>query len=125
MKTDIQARGFNLTKAIRAYTERRIFFAVSFAQHYVQHITVRLSDINGPRGGQDKRCQLVLKLNGAPSLVIEDTEDNLYAAIDRAVRRASQSVARNLGRKQDHKQNHRDRHLSMFSSGSMEIKPQT
>lgn len=60
MKTNIQARGFNLTKAIRGYTEHRLLFAVSFAQHYVQQITVRLSDINGPRGGNDKSCQLVL-----------------------------------------------------------------
>lgn len=108
MKTNIQARGFNLTDAIRDYTERRLSFAVSFAHHYIQQITVRLSDINGPRGGNDKRCQLVLKLNGTSTLIISDTESNLYAAIDRAIHRASQSVARHLGRKQDHRNHHAD-----------------
>jgi hypothetical protein len=43
---------------IRARTEglacaRRLAFALN---HIVSRIVVRLSDVNGPRGGVDKRC---------------------------------------------------------------------
>lgn len=48
---------------------------------------VGLAAINGPRGGVDKRCQIVLKLAGQNSIVIEDTEADLYFAIDRACER--------------------------------------
>jgi putative sigma-54 modulation protein len=99
MQTDIQSRGFTLTDAIQNYTVRRLRYAVSFASEYIQRVTVRLSDINGPRGGADKRCHLVVTLENMPSVVIEDTESDLYVAIDRATERASRSVARHLERK--------------------------
>lgn len=99
MHTIIQSRGFTMTKAIRDYTERRLRYAVSFAGGYIGRVTVRLSDINGPRGGEDKRCQLVLTLKGMPSVVIEDIESNLYTAIDRAAERAGRTIARLLDRK--------------------------
>lgn len=99
MQTIIQSRGFVLTDALYEYTQKRLAYAVSFARDYIQHITVRLSDINGPRGGEDKRCKLVLKMQGMPNVVIEDTESNLYTAIDRAVERASRTLARALKRK--------------------------
>lgn len=99
MQTIIQSKGFELTQALQDYTHKRLSYAVSFASEYIQRITVRLSDINGPRGGEDKRCKLVLKMQGMPSVVIEDTESNLYAAIDRAVERAGRTLARALKRK--------------------------
>ena len=35
---------------------------------------MRLSDINGPRGGADKRCHLQVVLAGLPDVVVEDIE---------------------------------------------------
>ena len=104
MKPNIQARGFILTESIRKYMELRLAYAVSFANDSIQRVTVHLSDINGPRGGDDKRCQLVFTLKGLPSVVIEDTESNLYVAIDRAVDRAGRTLARQLERKHEHRE---------------------
>ena len=59
---------------------------------------MRLSDINGPRGGEDKRCQLQVSLAGLPDVVVEDTEADLYFAIDRAADRVGRSVMRKLDR---------------------------
>ena len=106
MKTNIQAQGFALTESIRAYTELRLLYAVSFASQIIQRVTVRLSDINGPRGGNDKKCQLVFTLQGLPDVIIQDTESNLYVAIDRAVDRASRAVARVIDRQHDYRATH-------------------
>ncbi len=103
MQTHIQSRGFSLTEALRQYTLRRLKNAVSFANDHIRRVTILLSDINGPRGGEDKRCQLIVTMDKLPSVVIEDTEHDLYAAIDRATERASRSLARRLERKQSHR----------------------
>ena len=58
MKIEIQALNFSLTRAMRMYIERRLGFALSRGYRHVNRILVRLSDINGPRGGNDKRCHL-------------------------------------------------------------------
>lgn len=106
MRIDIQARGFDLTEGLREHTERRLHFALSWASYGVRTITVRLSDVNGPRGGNDKRCCIQVPFSGGQDVVIEDTEADLYVAIDRAADRTERSVARRLKRLREH---HRDR----------------
>ena len=98
MQIDIQARDFSLTKAILEYVERRMQYALLSRFPQIARIQVRLSDINGPRGGKDKCCHLQISLPRLPHVVIEDTEADLYVAIDRATERASRTVARRLSR---------------------------
>ena len=100
LRIDIQARNFLLTDGLRRYAERRLHFALSCCQDRLQRIVIRLSDINGPRGGADKRCLLRVVLNGLPDVVIEDIEANPYVAIDRAADRAGRTVVRKIDRQQ-------------------------
>ncbi|MEN8206414.1 MAG: HPF/RaiA family ribosome-associated protein [Pseudomonadota bacterium] len=99
MQINIQARNFSLTDALRSHTERRLGFALSARDDHIQRVIVRLSDINGPRGGADKCCHIQVALAHLPDVVIEDTEADLYAAIDRAAGRAGRTVGRRLVRK--------------------------
>ena len=102
MQLNIQARGFVLTDALRNYTEKRLKFAVARDDNVVMRAHIRLADINGPRGGVDKRCQVELALAGQSNIVIEDTQDDLYFAIDRACDRAMRTLNRRLERLRDH-----------------------
>ena len=104
MNIHIQARDFVLTTPLRDYVERRLHFALGWADDRLRQVSVRLSDENGPRGGKDKRCRLQITFSGAPSVVIDDTEVDLYVAIDRAADRAGRSVARRLERQRDYRQ---------------------
>ena len=101
MQIEIQARNFTLTNALRGYVKRRLVFALSTRDDHIQRVKVRLSDINGPRGGEDKRCHIQVVLPHLPDVVIEDTEEDLYAAIDRAVDRAGRTVGRRVTRQRD------------------------
>ena len=103
MHIDIQARGFTLTRGLREHAERRLRFAFGSARPEVVRISVRLSDDNGPRGGEDMRCRIHVGMAGAPAVVIEDTETDLYLAIDRAADRAGRTVARRLARRHEHR----------------------
>jgi len=98
MQIKIQASNFSLTRAMRTYIERRLGFALSTCYRHVNRILVRLSDINGPRGGNDKRCHLEVILPGQ-AVVVEDTEADLYDAINRASSRAGRTVMRQLRRR--------------------------
>jgi putative sigma-54 modulation protein len=96
MQIQIQARDFPLTEALIDYVERSINFALSSRFGQLKRIEVRLSDINGPRGGKDKRCQILIGLPRLRNIVIEDTQTDLYVAIDRAVERAGRTLNRRL-----------------------------
>ena len=100
MQVDIQAHKFSLTQALKHYVKGRLDHTLTFCGSHVQRIVIRLSDINGPRGGKDKCCLLQIKLAGLPDVIVKDTETDLYAAIDRAVDRATQAVVRKIGRQQ-------------------------
>ncbi|MCK5433373.1 MAG: HPF/RaiA family ribosome-associated protein, partial [Gammaproteobacteria bacterium] len=100
MIIDIQARNFSLTKALRSYAERRLNLALNSGKDHIHRVVIRLSDINGPRGGVDKKCHLQIQLTGLPDVVVEDTELDMYTSIDRACDRVSRTVVRKLGRQQ-------------------------
>jgi putative sigma-54 modulation protein len=98
MQLDIQTNGFSLTDSILEYTKLRMKFALHRNDKLIIRAQVRLADINGPRGGVDKRCQIDLSLAGQNDIVIEDIQTNLYFAIDRASDRCARTLNRRLER---------------------------
>jgi putative sigma-54 modulation protein len=98
MRIVIQASGFVLTEALRSYTEQRVATALGWAGERMRKLAVSLSDINGPRGGIDKRCKIQVQLGKGQEVVIEDTEADLYTAIDRAAGRADRALVRRIAR---------------------------
>ena len=96
MRVNIQASGFILTDSLKAYTEKRLVTALGWAGGHMRELHVSLSDINGPRGGRDKRCRILVQIAGGRSVVIEDTETDLYHAIDRAAERVDRAVVRRI-----------------------------
>ena len=112
MQIDIQARSFELTNALRGHIERRLAYALSTKSEYIQRVVVRLSDINGPRGGEDKCCFIQVILPQLTDVIIEDTEMDMYAAIDRATARAGRSVGRRLNRQRSNMRSNNRTHRS-------------
>ncbi len=100
MQIDIQSRHFSLTDSLRIHAEQRLHSALDCFSEYIQRVVMHLSDINGPRGGEDKCCHIQVMLAGLPDVVIEDIETDLYVAIGRATDRAGRTVARKIERQQ-------------------------
>jgi len=98
MQIDIRAIDSPLPSKLRAHLLQRLRFALWRFRDRVARISVRLSDLNGPRGGQDKMCRLRIKLRGPGEVLIEDREADLRTAIDRAADRAGRSLGRRLHR---------------------------
>jgi ribosome-associated translation inhibitor RaiA len=64
----------------------------------VHAVSVRLGDINGPRGGADKLCRIVVRLKNSPRIIIEELGDDIFQVIDKVADRVHQSVSRQVGR---------------------------
>jgi putative sigma-54 modulation protein len=98
MNVKIRCADFELTEAIRAHAERRLAFAVSRWSDQLSDIQVRLEDINGPRGGDDKICRIQMRLKGHGEHVVEAHDSDLYQAIGIASERAGRKLERALSR---------------------------
>ena len=98
MQIDLQAHDFLLTEGLRVHVEQRLRFALNRFQDRVARVAVRLSDVNGPRGGLDKHCHLQVRLRGLPDIVVRETQADLYVAVDRAAERTGRTLGRYLQR---------------------------
>jgi hypothetical protein len=68
---------------------------------------VYLGDVNGPRGGADKRCRIVVHLPPGGRAVVSGTATDPYAAVARTAQRSAHAVKRHLKRKRSFRQRHR------------------
>ena len=98
MTIDIRFRGLTSSESLRAYIARRIQLQLRRIGGALRAVVVRLSDVNGPRGGVDKRCQVMLVRPGQPPVTIEEVSVDAYAAADVAVERAAQAAGRGVAR---------------------------
>lgn len=103
MQLHIRARHLAVDPSIQDYISRKLAFSLDRFHQTLASLVIRLKDLNGPRGGQDKECQIIASLPGSRSLVVTDQDSNLYAAIDRAVDRFRGSLVKLLKRYQNSK----------------------
>ncbi len=96
MHLEFSAKGLKLTDTARGHVERRIRLALGRILVRVERVHVRLVDVNGPKGGVDKTCRIRVHLFGLPTVVVEQADADLHAAIDRAADRVGRTVARKL-----------------------------
>ena len=102
MSMYIQARGFPLTNALRESVTGSLF-DVFERHHQVETVDVRLEDINSrEHGGIDKRCQVVVKVAHAPSIVIRSTQADMYIAIRHCASRVKKALGRLADRQSSH-----------------------
>ena len=94
---NITIHGFTMTAAIRQHANKRLGFALDRLAGRVEHVSMTLTDVNGPRHGVDKSC--VIRIAGAgPEIVCGMVDSDLYRLIDRAADRAGRLVRREAER---------------------------
>ncbi len=79
---------------LRELAVRRVRFAMRRMTWLVPRASVQLSDINGPRGGVDKRCQVQFKTDRNGTVVITSIARDWRTALDRALTRATRVLLR-------------------------------
>ena len=96
----------------RDLAERRVRFVMRRLRDEVMHVQVRLTDVNGPRGGIDQRCQLSLATQGHGTLVVSATQSDPVAALNAALRRGANALVRQWQR-QRHQSRPATRHNAL------------
>lgn len=94
----LQMRGQHWTKALRRHSSRRLHFALSRFSPSISLVTVHILNIPSAPGGLDKTCRIVIRLAPKGRILVEDTQKDLYVAIDQATERAGRAVGRALDR---------------------------
>jgi putative sigma-54 modulation protein len=90
--------GMQLSRKLRRLVDRRVAFELSRFGRRVRSVTVSLEDLNGPRGGIDKRCAMQADLAPGGRVRVEKTDSEVRAAIGRTAARLAQAVVRVLER---------------------------
>ena len=99
MLCKFRSNGVALEQGLREHIERRLTFAMSRFGARVLKTVVHLADNNGPKGGVDKSCLIVVRLRGLGELVAELVDTDWLAVVDRATTRIGHNVSRELERK--------------------------
>ncbi|HRD94929.1 MAG: HPF/RaiA family ribosome-associated protein [Rubrivivax sp.] len=93
MQVLVKSRHPNATD-LRQQAERRVRFVLRRMVWMVPRAEVQMSDVNGPRGGADKRCQVELRTDGAGSVVVSSVANDWRTALDNALARAARFLLR-------------------------------
>ena len=91
--------GVELDDDAQAYIRRKLGMKLGKFATSIERISVRVTDMNGPRGGVDQVCNVKVVLSGLPSVVIERQHAALHAAIDDALRATERAVRRSVRRR--------------------------
>jgi hypothetical protein len=78
----------------------KVHFALRRLSNLVPRAKVQFSDVNGPRGGIDKRCQVELKTESVGTVVIASLARDWRTALDRSLSRATRVLTRTVQRGQ-------------------------
>jgi hypothetical protein len=62
MQLDIRRQGIEINDEAKARLERRLGFALGRLGKNVQRVWVHVANENGTRGGIDKRCRILVRL---------------------------------------------------------------
>jgi len=79
---------------LRDAAVRRVRFVMRRLTWLVPRATVQFTDVNGPRGGVDKRCQVALRTDGRGTVVVTAMARDWHSALDDALSRASRLLLR-------------------------------
>lgn len=96
MKIEVQSKRIKLSKRLKLFLLKRLEFAFNRFDDQIQKVKVRLDDVNGPKGGMDKYCQIHLRLDNHEDIVVKGRAQYVEAAIANTATRSVNTFTRRL-----------------------------
>jgi hypothetical protein len=98
MRMMIRDRGVKMTAEAQERIERSVRAALDRFERRIKTVTIGLTDLNGPRGGVDKRCRVEVALEPSRVVFVQEDGQDLVATVHAAADRVGFAVARTLQR---------------------------
>jgi len=95
----IRVLGANLGKEKRTEIRQKLNRKLGKFANAIERVSVRVKDINGPRGGIDQVCRIKVVLSNHPSVVFEAQDASLDVVIGNALTGTERAVRRSLQRR--------------------------
>mgnify|MGYP001818230079 FL=1 len=96
MNITIRAQHFELSDPIRSFVHDKLESALSRFGDDVLSVDVFCTDVNGPKGGPDKRVVLRIQLRRRHQVTVESLHHDLYIAISKCSGKARRVVRRKI-----------------------------
>lgn len=101
MRIQLRGRQIDWTEPLRRHAERRLHIAMSRFSRCISLVTVDIRHDAGASAGLQKVCRIAVNLLPKGRILVDDTQEDLYAAISRLADQAGRAVGRALERERD------------------------
>jgi len=96
MRLRMAARGIELSVDLADYVRRRAHFSLGRFAGRIRSLSIRLADVNGPRGGIDKLCDVRVDVGLRQPVIVCECQASIRSAVGFALERAERAVQRRL-----------------------------
>jgi ribosome-associated translation inhibitor RaiA len=101
MRVELRVRNTDLVDVLRGYIERRLGLSLDRFGDQVGRVRVKVSGLNGARGGTKKSCRMSADLKPFGRVAVHETDLDLHAAIDQAANRVGHLLGQRLEREKE------------------------
>lgn len=98
MLVKIYTQGLALSKKLQSHAEEKLRLELGAFTRKIRRVDVFLSDVNGPKGGEDMVCKVKISAFGTTPIVVQEKSVNIYEAISVCSHRVKRTVARKFDR---------------------------
>jgi ribosome-associated translation inhibitor RaiA len=101
MELVLRSTSVPLSEALRAHVDTCVADALDHVPLLAAHarVGVWVSDLNGPRGGVDKACAIVVHVPQAETVRVEERDADLSSAVARCAARLARALERTTQRR--------------------------
>ncbi len=103
MQLIIQSPNVELNAIAKQNIKKRARKIFSRIEDKIDSVLINIQDINGPKGGLDKLCKVVIKSSVAPSVVVSNKKHQAAAAIDMALNKACFNLLKKIKKQSSHR----------------------
>ncbi len=102
MQLAIHAPKMGTTESLETHIEHRMEAALGQYRTRINAVDVKVQDINPGHGGVDKSCRVMVHLNRTGTVLVEEVQADMYAAVSLAADKIKHAVGKELEKRREH-----------------------
>ncbi|WP_144392957.1 hypothetical protein [Pleionea sediminis] len=103
MYLSIQSNNITLNSLAKENIKKRARRVFSRVEDKIDKVLINVKDVNGPKGGPDKLCKVIIESTVSSTIVVTNRKQNLAAAVDLALTKACFNLTQKMKRRKGKK----------------------